>query len=367
MWLEAVLEPLEPRLAVSDDPNPVGFRVAYPFHGSPSQQALGGVLDAMTFAPPAGAGAFVAIAIAAGLLALLVGPIDYFLLGRLKARGRWWLTSLVWIALASAIAWWGPAAIRTEPTSVQRHETIDIRITGDTGAEPVWTTGVTALFSAQPGTVVFGGQAEGSWWRGASPLASEWGQQPSVLATPVRVRAPGPSGPSQGHLSPTPIRMWTLRTFLDHSEVRRPVTARLGGDGEVSVAGIPAGERIEEIAMIRGDRAWSSKLGGGALQTEQTGRLQRVRWRLGESAPASGVSLRGSLLGQTRPAERPAPFTLEGAAARSETIDRLLATGRFAVIYLETASSEPAITVQWDAEYQMRRVYRIVVPLRSEP
>jgi hypothetical protein len=372
MWLEAALDPLEPALVAAMDDSP---RQAYsPWGGGelgPEQLALTGVLDAMSFAPPAGVGAFLAIAIAAGLLALLVGPVDYFVLGRLRARGRWWLTSLLWIGAASAIAWSGPLAmLGAEPTSVQRHETIDIRILGDASAEPSWTTGVTALFSAQPGAVTFTGQAPGSWWRGASPLASEyWGEQtPATLATLVRVRGPGPSGPGQGHLDRTPIRMWTLRTFLDHSEGARPFAARLAGDlREVEVAGLGAGERVEEIAMISGERAWSSKLGGGEFQTEASGRTQRVRWQPGEPTRAARTSMIGSVLGQTKADNRPAPFALEGAGRRSDTIDCLLASGRFAAIYIETISDDPAVSVAWEAEYHTRRVYRIVTPIRSEP
>ena len=68
---------------------------------SAQAEAFGVVLDGIE--SPTGAIMFVGIAMV--LLALLVGPVDYFVLRRLRLSHRSWLTAFGWITLASAIAY----------------------------------------------------------------------------------------------------------------------------------------------------------------------------------------------------------------------------------------------------------------------
>ncbi len=69
---------------------------------------------------------FVPILIIAALaLALLVGPVDYLLLGALKRRHRSWLTALAWIGIASVLAATAPRLIRSGTTNAVALRVVD--------------------------------------------------------------------------------------------------------------------------------------------------------------------------------------------------------------------------------------------------
>src|SRR5690606_1059067 len=73
-----------------------------------NQRANNAAVERVGQVPEAGEWLFLVIAGAMSILALLVGPVDYFVLRRLGAAQRSWLTALGWVALASAVAYGGP-------------------------------------------------------------------------------------------------------------------------------------------------------------------------------------------------------------------------------------------------------------------
>lgn len=245
---------------------------------------------------PGGGGAFTVIVIAMLALALLLGPGDALLLGRLRLRHRSWLTALCWISLATAAAYTAPVIGRSSAIAVGRISVVDtFQPAGAAapGAALAWQTSITAVFSdrtmtasilphPRPAPDEARSGSPASWWRGISasdfdgdfqPLAvfpavqaapeltseraqrDPWGgrgvPRPPTTQTadtqPVTpVATPGACTPM-----PTLFRTWTFRSFQDEARVPPPCIARVersAGGLRVRIPPLPAGAAISHAA-----------------------------------------------------------------------------------------------------------------------
>ena len=145
--------------------------------------------------------------IAALALALLVGPIDYLLLGKLKLRHRSWLTALAWIAIASTLAAVAPRLIRSGSTNA-----IALRVVDHTAGFACATE--LTLISSNDDARVTPPTIAGAV-RGVSPTYSFNEARPSLPALPLTPQADTETRLRSLALR-APIRspLWTARLLL---------------------------------------------------------------------------------------------------------------------------------------------------------
>ncbi|MCP4707231.1 MAG: hypothetical protein GY869_01285 [Planctomycetes bacterium] len=145
------------------------------------------------------------------LLALLLGPVDYYVLKK-KDRLPWtWLTCTGWIIVFSAVAYYGVAALRGGQMRVQTLSVWD----GLQGRQECWSTTYTGLFAPESDkyqlewTEPTGKQ----WWSGIAPTGEYLyeGEQ-SASRRIVYSQIDGENIPVS-----VPINIWTMQTLLVES------------------------------------------------------------------------------------------------------------------------------------------------------
>lgn len=357
-------------------------RTGWPDEPEP-RQAVIGLLGRLAVVPAVSDAIFVAIAACMLALAAFVGPVDAFVLRRLRMSQRSWMTALGWIALVSAGTYLLPAAIRAGPTQVSRVTILDRII------EPIdravdrtrsWQTGLTAIFAAQPGEARFQSPDPASWWRGVSTVWEFTGSRGRTIGTVST--AQGVRGADSGRGNPVDrlsLGLWTFRTFMDQS---RPASAlhatvdREGGDWVVRVEGLPAGARVADAALRVG-RLWhipANDPDGRVISADGTW-TANARVSGGSDEPLEAW-LRCELVtstsyGAPSPLRPGMATSLPGAIERGAVIDRRVATGRWAALYLHFDSWPPDATLDWPSDNRRAAVVRLLVPLderdRVEP
>lgn len=346
------------------------------------QQAVIELLSRLAAVPAVGAAVFLVIAACMVVLAVLVGPVDFFALRRLKMGQRSWMTALGWIALASAAAYLLPAAIRAGPTQVSRLTILDrIVEPPDRGVDRAraWQTGLTAVFAARSGEARFQRPDLASWWRGVSAV---WDFIPSRGRTIGSVAtAQGVRGADSGRGNPLErisLGLWTFRTFMDYSRPAPAPRAAVDRDGSnwvVRVEGLPAGARVADAALRVGNR-WHAPLAplGASQSAERTWSASTAD--SGGSRATPEAWLRSERMAYapynaTSPLRPGIAASLPGAIERGAVIDRRVATGRWAAIYLHLDGCPADATLDWPSDHRRTAVVRLLVPLdagdRVEP
>jgi hypothetical protein len=210
---------------------------------------------------------FLLIAGAMGLLAAMVGPIDYFALKRLKAGHRSWLTAMAWIGLASAFAYAGPRLLRAQPTQVNRLSVIDcVASRPGQGERAAFSTAITGVYSGESGRAKVENPDPASWWRGIAtryPWRGFGDRTPGAIVPTLQAAAGGQSGSMRGNpLAELPIALWTFRSLTDssvpgpdHFASRLMARVTPSGDGcAVMVAGLPENAKVVAAAAQVGDQ-----------------------------------------------------------------------------------------------------------------
>ncbi len=295
-------------------------------------------LDHLANSLTLGNGMFLMIAGAVFVLGMLVGPVDFFALKKLKAL-RWsWFSAICWALLASALAYLAPGLIRTDPSHEDTISMVDVD--SESYAYRVKLTGLFASKSerAQPTDV-----ALDSWWRGmASPRIDDDGALFKSSLPLIQKR----SAQSERGLTPGsfPMNLWTFRTFMSlrNSKTDTKTSIRRTDTGwAVRIDGLPESKRISGVLRI-GPDTWfdltlketpASDRTFGAMVKDEQARYKKAftqwqRLNLDEMMQYSsnfvgGVSVRPALM-----------FDLPGADRRSHVIERSLATGRWGVVYV---------------------------------
>jgi hypothetical protein len=335
----------------------------------PQQQAMNQALESLARLPVLGFTVFWIMAGALGLLAALVGPLDYFVLKRRGALQRSWLTAIVWITIASLVAAGAPRFIRTDPTHVGRLTVVD-QVQDDEGqVEVAAATALTGIYAGHGGSLVLDGVDPASWWSGVSvryPYAGQ-GQRGRAPLPMLQQAAGGELGSTRGNpVSQLPMAQWTFRTFIDHSLHGVLLRARIVPDeagGEVTITGIPEGSAISTVLLQRHDDLYRVNLAPSAAGDSWTGRydidavassnlLQFQPGEYGYQQPGRN-SLLASALAIPGPDQR-------AYAARLRVQDR-----QWAALYLEINRWPPHPRVNHQAQYDHTVVARILIPLET--
>ncbi len=341
---------------------------------STEQAFLRDTIERISRVPEVGAAPFVAVGVIFVGLIIMLGPVDYLLLGRLKRR-QWSLaTAALWITIAGAVATIVPSLlIRTDQTLSDRAEFIDAILPGGDAPGLGVRSGITAVFSNASQRAGVENYPAGAWVHGVSP-GLFYGN--SSMLTPAatftqRLGVVGTAVPAWGIAMPEPatgenprtdsdrpgvlparaftqLRQWSLRCFVDRGVVPAP-RGSIVREGEYLVArlsGFPAGTRFAGATIFvdgrvagiasapdqvliddRGNATMKFPAPapstpridrrdiGLALNSEGLGVTSATSWALERYAETPGWAL-VRLIAETMPADDATPSILRGANAR---------------------------------------------------
>ncbi len=381
--------------------------------GGPQDRASNAAIERVGDVPVIGDSIFVVIAGAVLVLVALVGPGDYFILRRLKAGQRSWMTALLWIALACGFAYAAPRLLRTAPTQINRLSVVDriVAPAGATGPPQTYCAAITGVYAGESGTARVVDPDPTSWWRGKAASYGDREFNGLALVPTVQAAAGGAAGSTRGNpLREVPMALWTFRAFADDSAAAgmwSGLDARVRGTPEgyrVVVAGLPAGVIVNEAAVHAGESWYGLKEPAPVASRPQPAvppvpprKLQRPEPApivpVGEMESGSWSALfpdkftsPGPSRAWTNPVAdsgqgyfvpwyygqaldtTPGPLLdLAGADRRGQGVDRYVATGRFAAVYLNVVGCPSDVNLEWASKKSHEAVLRLVVPLEDAP
>jgi hypothetical protein len=348
------------------------------------------------------------------LLAICIGPLDFFLLRALKARHRSWATALVWITLASVIAYYAPSFVRSSDTIVNRFSVLDASFL-DAPANsptPAWRTSFTGVFAGATIPQRFVGDVPGSWWRPTSARHEyAWGTSHSMSpkrASAARQSFPDiaalapagadpwggfdPSRPGAGGTIPADatLRPWTFHTFMDHARTSTPIrpTVQREGSGDpplpgteaaphavdfrVELRSVPEGASITDAALCvhtpDGERWYALDFSlSDAVFTSLAARESPIpppAWTVDQASQQQFLYA----LDQGARQHMIACSHLPGPDRRSQAVQHALDHGH-AVLYfvLENAPMSVSLDINTPARQHHSQVCRFVVPIAPPP
>jgi len=140
-------------------------------------------------------------------LAVLLGPVDYWVLKRLDKQPYTWLTSTAWIAIFTVGAYFGVQWLRAGSMELRAVTVLD----GIADSNCVWATSYAGVFAPRSDEYQLEGLAPNQWWSGIAPMQEEiWAQQHEAGARQIYCRqADGGNLPVS-----LPISIWTVQSLL---------------------------------------------------------------------------------------------------------------------------------------------------------
>ncbi len=380
-------------------------------------------LDRLSDVPAAPGWLLAMLAGVIAALALMAGPGDAIILKRLHALHRSWISCLGWIGLACAATFIIPTLGRSRGTCINRLTVVDILQPSavPNPGQPVlpplaWQTAYTGVFAATSMDASVVSQQRGSWWRGVTALDSyNYGESsrssPATVSTLQHaadrlgaglagdawggfgVPAAGVErGPASNDPNGTTFRIWTFRTLCDQSRAAPPLAARVEqreGHWVVSLTPLPAGAAIRNSRCRIGADWYSLSFAPAPSEVPPSAdpatalllaRAERLAKPPADFGPPDKKdtniepSAADYYYGSERTANRARLipriyFDLIGPDRRSASIDARLASGRWAVVYLDLENLPLDVTLSPTSTVVGRRslVCRLVVPIEPPP
>ena len=341
--------------------------------------ALEYVFSGITRVPNLGHGTFIAIAGVVLVLALLVGPFDAIVLRKRGWRQHSWATALLWVAIASAASIAAPMLIRSSDDRLFRLASYDAIAGKDGAVNLACREGATSILPGKGGLVQAKDQGNGVVYRGASPIVKRARERFAGTVLPL-LQGVGETGTLRG-ITPTALslRQWSVRAMLDECpEAKSPALSALRVECEIDAAcvvrvrGLPPGASILR-ATVQTSRGWR------ALGTS----TDPCEWsdpgpsQVNPSADWSVAPGSDRYFVYSTSAKDQAAFNGVGApgvarslplsGTRTDTIERMVATGQWACVYLHILHWPSDIALDpgdgWTTESQA--VLRVLVPLKT--
>lgn len=353
------------------------------------------VFDAIGSAPPIGSTAVLLVALVTISLAIALGPVDFLLLKLVKLRHLAWLSALGWILLASVFGVVMPDKLRSGSSTFGRHSLVDVLATNDAlpGGETnpqnqaianlpdvlrAWTLSFSNYFAGSTDPVVISEADSGLYWTEYMGIRGR-----AAVSRPLVTLQSPKSGDLDGVRSstPAPIRpgIWTTKVYLDSGPMVH--------DLSVSLEPTEAGWRLE-LDGLTGDRLVSGQLrvkdryipiraidldsGGSTVlmaranaSTSQPIGLYADPLKWGEDR-----RYMHSMYTNVRRDEMSQSLLqlLPGPSERTHSIERLLMTGRFALIELFVTGEAINIPIEADdIQTDQSTMYRLLVPIEGDP
>jgi len=165
-------------------------------------------------------------------LAVLLGPIDYWLLKRLDRLPYTWLTSAGWILIFTVGAYYGVQWLRGGAMELRAVSVMD----GIADSNCAWTTCYAGLFVPRSDDYRLDGLAPNQWWSGIAPSQEEiYGFQREVALRQIHcVQQDGANLPVS-----VPINIWTVQSLLSEwSSPEMPFAATVKREGAEAIVEI---------------------------------------------------------------------------------------------------------------------------------
>lgn len=352
------------------------YFVGYGYPYSTRQSAMIASLSTLADMPPVGDGVFFLIVLGVALMALLMGPFDALVLKRLRQRHRSWLTALLWIAIASALAYAAPALLRDGDTRLNTLEVVDLLPAERSAGTPGYATRLTGVFASRSGRMQFTDIPQASLWRGASALMEyETGGGLSwSLVTSQSARRDESGWPRGNPIDAMGMSIWTFRTFQSHGPATIPLSAlqiepTLGDWPRVIVRNLPEGARIKS-ALLQTAQGWMPLASPSPYQDGVS--MEAVsRFPLPGPpeiwTPASATARRTYWNSYEESFHPALAFELTGPSARTQSIEHVVAHGDFACVYLELEDLPSTFGIDgWETVGAHKSIVRALVRL-DEP
>jgi hypothetical protein len=143
-------------------------------------------------------------------LALLLGPVDYFVLKRLDRLPYTWLTSMGWIVVFTVGAYYGVQALRGGRMQLRAVSVLD----GIADSNCAWATYYTGLFAPRSADYQLEGLGPRQWWSGIAPTQQQlYAYQREAAMRQIHcVQEDGSNLPVS-----LPINIWTVQSLLAES------------------------------------------------------------------------------------------------------------------------------------------------------
>lgn len=336
----------------------------------------------------AGAGVFILIVIGVAVLGLMLGPVDGIVLKRLHISQRSWLTALAWIGIASVLAYIGPRMLRTDGTSVNRIEVIDLL--PNESATIAWQTGLTGIFASSSGATQLQNVDQYAYWRGLSATRPNfWERNQIALPTITSFQANAQAGQERpgNPINDLSLAMWTFRALTDNGPAQPPIRSSIQRDRQevrITINGLSDPQSIE-FAAVQFSDGWlrikkPSDAFGPSQETEGAQvddaiLVTTVETRLLKATKPSELDTldKGDHqnpvygYGELPPFKAGTGFSLPAPASRSLAIERRVQSGNYAALYLRLSPSEPPITINHTKpEYNTDQIFRILIPLTNQ-
>ncbi len=141
------------------------------------------------------------------VLAVLLGPVDYWVLKRLDKQPYTWVTSTAWIVVFTIGAYYGVQWLRAGSMELRAVTVLD----SIADSNCVWATSYAGVFAPRSDEYQLEGLAPNQWWSGIAPMQEEiWAMQRESGVRQIYCRqADGGNLPVS-----LPISIWTVQSLL---------------------------------------------------------------------------------------------------------------------------------------------------------
>lgn len=189
----------------SEDADDDDFYYGY-YETGPAEKALNDVLGHLLDIPELEPMSIWWVVGLLSLLAVLLGPVDYFVLKRLDRQPLTWLTSLVLIGGFTVGAYFGVRALRAGRMQLRAVSLVDVLPDGTARASRY-----VGLFAPASDTYELTGLAEGQWWSAVAPVQDSYMSmnRPVASRSLTCLQVDGSNLPA-----PVPINIWSMQCLL---------------------------------------------------------------------------------------------------------------------------------------------------------
>jgi len=300
-------------------------------------------------------------------LAVVIGPVDYFVLKR-RDRFPWtWTTFGISIAVFSVVAYCGVDWLRAGSTTLRAVSVVD----GVQGRPEAWNCCYSGVFAARGGDYCPGGLRPRQWWSSVAPTA-DWYYRQRAMDSRAMVCAQ-----QEGANVPTylPVSVWSMQCLMcEERAAEMPIAAT------VEVDGVQLRARIENRSAepitrgyirLKGDRLirFGAIEPGGSIQVEgQTSgadRWDNRLWRASQGEANLHLGPDAASLRVDAPEYDPA-FFATGNLTRTDAIESYLDDGAAVVCAMFQQAATPYELPVRKYGVVHQRLARLVVPATSE-
>jgi len=174
-------------------------------------------------------------------LAVLLGPVDYWILKRWDKQPYTWLTSTAWIVVFTVGAYYGVQWLRAGSMELRAVTVLD----GVAGGNCAWGTCYAGLFAPRSDDYHLEGLAPNQWWSGIAPMQEElWAHQRESGIRQIHcMQADGGNLPVS-----LPISIWTVQSLVGEWPLQEmPFSATVSRpSGPRRVEGVPPSNRGQD-------------------------------------------------------------------------------------------------------------------------